>query len=55
MGLISVYGVSDEEILAAAPDHFDFGKIPEGDPAITAASIENVSSAPVEITNVRTS
>jgi hypothetical protein len=55
MGLSFVFGVSSGEVLKATPDHFDFGSIPEGEPAIAVASIENVSNTPVEITNVRTS
>ena len=55
MGHASVYGVSNEAVLKATPDQFSFGTIPEGEPAVTVASVENISGAPVEITNVRTS
>ena len=54
MGLSLVYGVSPGEVLKATPDHQDFGEIPEGEPAVATSIIENVGSAPVEITNVRT-
>ena len=54
MGLSLVYGVSPDEALKATPDHFDFGSIPEGEPAVATSVIENVGSVPVEITNVRT-
>ncbi len=46
---------STGEVLRAAPEQFDFGTIPEGEPASTTAIIENVSGNPIEITNVRTS
>ncbi len=54
-GFALAYGGSTGEVLIATPDQHDFGTIPEGDPAVTKAIIENVSDAPVEITNVRTS
>ena len=54
-GFVLVYGMQGEEILKATPDHFDFGAIPEGEPAVATASVENMSSAPVTVTNIRTS
>jgi hypothetical protein len=53
--LFLVQGFAGGEALKATPDHFDFGTINEGDPAAITVEIENVSDAPVEITNVRTS
>jgi len=55
MGLVSIYGFSEEGILKPTPESFDFGTIPEGPPAVTVVSIENTSDAPIEITNVTTS
>lgn len=49
------YGGDTGDVLKAAPEQFDFGTIPEGDPAVTKAIIENISGNPIEITNVRTS
>ena len=49
------YGGETGEVLKASPEQFDFGTIPEGDPAVTTAIIENISGSPIEITNVRTS
>ena len=54
-GLPLVYGNEGEAILKATPDHYDFGTIDEGQPAIVTAVIQNVGSVPVEITNVKTS
>lgn len=51
----NAYGASTEEVLKITPEQHDFGTIPEGDPAVTTAIIENVGDSPVEITNVRTS
>ena len=48
-------GGSPGEVLKASPEQHDFGTIPEGDPAVTTAIIENISGSPIEITNVRTS
>ena len=53
-GLALAYGTSTVEVLKATPEQVDFGTIPEGEPAVATASIENVSDSPVEITNVRT-
>jgi hypothetical protein len=53
-GLALAYGNPDGEILKASPEQFDFGAIPEGEPAVATTSIENVGDSPVEITNVRT-
>ena len=55
MGLVSIYGFSEEVILKPTPESFDFGTIPEGPPAVAVVSIENTSDAPIEITNVTTS
>jgi hypothetical protein len=55
IGLSSVRGNENGEILKATPDHFDFGTIDEGQPAAVTAVIQNVGSTPVEITNVKTS
>ena len=49
------YSASTEEVLKITPEQHDFGTIPEGDPAVTTAIIENIGDSPVEITNVRTS
>ncbi len=54
-GCVLAYADSTGEVLKASPEQYDFGTIPEGDPAVTTAIIENVSGNPVEITNVRTS
>lgn len=54
MGLSLVYGGSPGEVLKATPDHYDFGSIPEGEPAVATAMVENVGTVPVEITNVKT-
>jgi hypothetical protein len=54
IGLSLAYGNESGEILKATPDHFDFGTIDEGKPADVTVVIQNVGSAPVEITNVRT-
>jgi hypothetical protein len=54
-GLSLVYGSESEEILIATPNHYDFGTIDEGQPAAITAVVQNVGSAPVEITNVKTS
>lgn len=54
-GLSFAYGASEGDVLKATPESFDFGAVPEGDPAVATASIENVGDVPVEITNVRTS
>jgi len=55
MGLSFVQGAPPEEVLKATPGQVDFGTIDEGQPAIATVKIENVGSAPVEITGVRTS
>lgn len=54
-GCALAYADSTGEILKASPEQHDFGTIPEGDPAVAKAIIENISGSPVEITNVRTS
>ncbi len=41
--------------LKATPERFDAGKVAEGKTVEATASIQNTGSAPVEITNVRTS
>ncbi len=53
-GCALAYADSTGDILKASPEQHDFGTIPEGDPAVTKAIIENISGSPVEITNVRT-
>lgn len=53
--LLMVQGIASGAALKATPDHFDFGELNEGDPAQITVEIENISDAPVEITNVRTS
>jgi hypothetical protein len=53
-GLSSAYSVPAGEVLKATPDHFDFGTIAEGTPAVATTSIQNIGKTPVEITNVRT-
>jgi hypothetical protein len=53
--LLLAQGVSMGEVLKATPDHFDFGTLKEGAPAVVTVEIENIGDAPVEITNVRTS
>lgn len=40
--------------LKASPDHFDFGVVGEGPPAITTIILENTGDTNVVITNVRT-
>jgi hypothetical protein len=40
--------------LRASPDHFDFGTIDEGIPAVTEVAVENIGDRSVVITNVRT-
>jgi hypothetical protein len=55
IGLSAARGDENKEILKATPDHFDFGTIDEGQTAVVTVVIQNVGSAPVEITNVRTS
>ena len=41
--------------LTAQPDHFKFGALDEGTPAITTVTIQNTGDRDVTITNVRTS
>ena len=54
-GFLSVYAGETQQVLRITPEEYDFGTINEGDPAIVTATVENVGSASVEITNVRTS
>jgi hypothetical protein len=54
-GFALAYGGATGEILKATPEQLDFGTIPEGEPAVATAVVENVGDTPVEITNVRTS
>ncbi len=49
-----VYGIASDEVLKATPEHFDFGTIDEGTPAVAAAVIQNSGAAIVEIASVRT-
>jgi hypothetical protein len=53
-GFALAHGGSTGEILKATPEQLDFGAIPEGEPAVATAFVENVGDSPVEITNVRT-
>ena len=55
MGLSFAQGAQTGETLKATPTLVDFGTIDEGQAAVATAKIENVGSAPVEITGVRTS
>jgi hypothetical protein len=55
IGLSLAYGNQAGEILKATPEQFDFGTVPEGTPAATTTTIQNIGNTPVEITNVRTS
>jgi hypothetical protein len=55
IGLSLAYGDEGGELLKATPDHYEFGTIDEGQAAVVTAVIQNIGSAPVEITNVRTS
>lgn len=50
-----VYAGETQQVLRITPEEYDFGTINEGDPAIVTATVQNVGSASVEITNVRTS
>jgi hypothetical protein len=54
-GISLAHGIPAGELLRATPDHYDFGVIAEGEPAVATAGIENIGNVPVEITNVRTS
>ncbi len=49
-GIFPAYAIAAGEILKATPEQFDFGAIPEGEPAVVVASVENIGDAPVEIT-----
>ena len=53
--LFLAHGISMGEVLKATPDQFDFGTLGEGSLAVITVVVENVTSTPVEITNVRTS
>jgi hypothetical protein len=55
IGLPLAYSHESGEILTANPNLYEFGIIDEGQPAVITVVIRNVGSAPVEITNVRTS
>jgi hypothetical protein len=55
LGLSVAYGNESAEILKATPDNHDFGTIDEGQPAAITVIVQNVGTAPVEITNVKTS
>jgi hypothetical protein len=55
VGLSMAYGSEGPAIIRATPDFHDFGTINEGQPAAITVIIQNVGSAPVEITNVKTS
>jgi hypothetical protein len=53
--LFLVQGMALGAVLVATPDHVEFGTVAEGDPVVAVSEIINTGSAPVEITNVRTS
>jgi hypothetical protein len=55
IGLSLAYGNSTGEILKATPEQIDVGTVAEGKTIEVTTSIQNIGSAPVEITNVRTS
>ena len=55
LAIFLIQGMAFADVLKATPSHFDFGTLNEGDPAEVTVEIENTGSAPVEITNVRTS
>jgi hypothetical protein len=55
VGLSFAYGDAGEAVLKATPDQYDFGTIAEEQNAVFTTIIQNVGSAPLEITNVRTS
>jgi len=48
-------GISMGGVLKATPDQVNFGTIDEGENAVATIEIENTGTAPIEITNVRTS
>lgn len=52
--IILAQGISMGAVLEATPSHVDFGTVDEGDPVVAVAEIVNTGSAPVEITNIRT-
>jgi len=49
-----VYGIAAGEGLKATPEHFEFGTVDEGTPAVATTTIHNTGTTTVEITNVRT-
>jgi hypothetical protein len=55
VGLSLANDNSTGEILVSTPEQFDAGTVAEGKTIEVTTSIQNVGSAPVEITNVRTS
>jgi hypothetical protein len=55
VGLFLAHGSESGELLKATPDRFDAGTVAEGKAVEVTASVQNVGSVPVEITNVRTS
>jgi len=55
IGLFLAYGNAAGEILKATPEQFDAGTVKEGETIVATASIQNMGSTPVEITNVKTS
>jgi hypothetical protein len=54
LGFAGAAPAAGEEIIRAVPAEYDFGILEEGDPAVITVILENISTRPVEITNVRT-
>jgi hypothetical protein len=55
VGLSPAYGDTAGEILKATPNQVEIGTVPEGEKIVSTAIVQNIGSAPVEVTNVRTS
>jgi len=55
IALSLAHGSESGELLKATPDRFDAGTVAEGKTVEVTASVQNIGSVPVEITNVRTS
>ena len=55
IGLALASDDSTGEFLKATPDQFDAGTVAEGKKVEVTATVQNVGTTPVEITNVRTS
>jgi hypothetical protein len=54
-GLSFAYDNPAEGFLKATPDQMDMGSVPEGKKIEVTSVIQNVGSAPIEITSVKTS